>query len=132
MKKTIALVITLLLTVTLFASCGGATASSASHAAADAPKATNLQVLWFSDGKEGEVFMELAKEYETIHPEVTIELIETPYDEINNKVKNMLAAGAPPALARLSSVGEYKNQLLDLKEYVPSGAAFADNFYEML
>ena len=52
-----------------------------------------LDVVWFSDGKEGESFMRLAEEYMELHPDIKIELIEVPYADVDNKLKNMLNAG---------------------------------------
>ena len=105
---------------------------STAPTATPAGKKVNLPVVWFSDGQEGAIFMSLAKEYEALNPGVTIELIETPYNDLVNKVKNMLAAGSPPAIARLSSFGEYKNQLVDLSQYASAGASFRDQFYNSL
>ena len=87
-----------------------------------------LDVVWFSDGKEGESFMKLANEYMELHPDIKIELIEVPYADVDNKLKNMLNAGEQPALARLTNLGVVQNQLIDLNEYVSDPEAFKNNF----
>ena len=49
-----------------------------------------LDVVWFSDGKEGESFMKLADKYMEEHPNIKIELIEVPYADLESKIKNMI------------------------------------------
>lgn len=134
MKRLIALGLTAALAGTLLSGCGGTNSGSQAQSgeSASTDKNVTLQVLWFSDGTEGDVMMELAHQYEEENPGVTIELIETPYDEVDNKLKNMLAAGSPPAIARVSSFAAYENQLVTLTDYAESGDAFRDNFYDSL
>lgn len=134
MKKLISLGLTATLACALLAGCGssGSTTTSAQTNGTDAAKDVTLQILWFSDGTEGDVMMELAQQYEEQNPGVKIELIETPYDDLDSKLKNMLAAGSPPAIARLSSFAAYENQLVTLTDYTESGEGFRDNFYDSL
>ena len=75
-----------------------------------------LDVVWFSDGKEGESFMKLADKYMEENPSVKIELIEVPYADLENKIKNMINGKEAPALARLTNIGPFQNQLVDLGE----------------
>lgn len=133
MKKLISLALTAAMAAALFTACGNSTSGSqAAQSDAGTAKNVTLQVLWFSDGTEGEVMMELAEQYQAENPGVTVELIETPYDEVETKLKNMLAAGAPPAIARVSGFAAYENQLLDLTEYAEAGDAFRDNFSDAM
>lgn len=87
-----------------------------------------LDVVWFSDGKEGESFQKLAAEYTESHPNIKIELIEVPYGDLDNKLKNMLNAGEQPALARMTNIGAFQNQLLDLYKYVSDADGFKNSF----
>ncbi len=93
---------------------------------------TTLDVVWFSDGKEGESFLRLAEKYREEHPNIKIELIEVPYADLESKIKNMINGKETPALARLTNLGPFENQLLDLSEYVSDKEAFADSFGEGL
>lgn len=95
---------------------------------ADSGEIKTLDVVWFSDGKEGESFMKLANEYMEQHPEIKIELIEVPYADVDNKLKNMINAGQQPALARMTNLGVVQNQLIDLNQYVSDPEAFKNNF----
>lgn len=96
--------------------------------APDTAEAVKLNVVWFSDGKEGETFLNLTEKYRKDHPNVSFELIEVPYADLDNKIRNMLSAKEPPALARMTNVGPFLNQLADLRKYAPSGDAFPDQF----
>lgn len=89
-----------------------------------------LTVLWFSDGGEGDTFQRLADRYIEEHSGVTVEMITVPYDELDNRIKNMLAAGQAPSIIRQSNIGQYSNQLIELREYVDAGDAFPDNFVD--
>ena len=91
-----------------------------------------LDVVWFSDGKEGESFMKLADKYMEENPSVKIELIEVPYADLENKIKNMINGKEAPALARLTNIGPFQNQLVDLGEYVSDKDAFQNSFGEGL
>ena len=87
-----------------------------------------LQMLWFSDGQEGIVMQGLIDQYEAAHPGIRIELVEVPYADLNNKVTTMLNAGEQPALARMTTVGQFAPYYLNLDEAI--GADFRDRFAE--
>lgn len=91
-----------------------------------------LDIVWFSDGKEGKSFRRLADKYEADNSHIKINMIEVPYDDLNNKIKNMINGKEIPAMARLTNMGMFQNQLLDLGEYVSDRDAFINNFGEGL
>ncbi len=133
MKKSLKIILALGLSLLTLGACTNQNTNTQSQNSQGGSSAANtetktLQVVWFSDGGEGETFRKLADQYEAATPGIKIELIEVPYGELDNKIKNMLAAKQPPALARLSNIGMYQNQLVDLKEYAASGADFEKNF----
>jgi len=91
-----------------------------------------LDVVWFSDGKEGESFSKLADQYMAENPNIKIQLIEVPYADLESKIKNMINGKEAPALARLTNLGPFQNQLVDLGEYVSDKDAFVNSFGEGL
>jgi ABC-type sugar transport system, periplasmic component len=91
-----------------------------------------LEVVWFSDGKEGESFRRLADEYEEANSGIKIEMIEVPYNDLDNKIKGMINGNEAPALARLTNMGTFQNQLLDLGEYISDKDEFINSFGEGL
>lgn len=137
MKKRLSGVLAAVLAAGMLAGCSGGGAdtpaagggeASGGQEASGSGESVTLDVVWFNDGKEGESFLRLADQYMEEHPEIKIEMIEVPYSDLDNKLRNMVSAGEQPALARLTNLGVVQNQLLDLKEYVSDPEAFANNF----
>ena len=95
-------------------------------------KEKKLEVVWFSDNKEGESFMKLADAYMKEHPDIKIELIEVPYSDLESKIKNMINGKEAPAIARLTNLGPFQNQLVDLGQYVSNKDEFVNSFGEGL
>ncbi len=124
MKKLIALLLAGVMVLGILTGCSGI--------GSKAGQEKTLEVVWFSDGKEGESFMRLAEKYMGEHPNIKIELIEVPYSDLESKIKNMINGKETPALARLTNLGPFQNQLLDLSEYVSDQEAFIDSFGEGL
>ena len=122
MKKLIALLLTAIMIMGMMTGC--------SKAGGDEVK--TLDVVWFSDGKEGESFMRLADQYMEEHKNIKIELVEVPYADLESKIKNMINGKETPALARLTNLGPFQNQLLDLGAYVSDKDAFVNSFGEGL
>jgi alpha-1,4-digalacturonate transport system substrate-binding protein len=75
---------------------------------------TVLDFVWFSDGVEGEVLKDIIDDYQEENPDVEFNIIEVPYNELNTKIKTMVAGGNPPDLARVSNPGELSSALLNL------------------
>ncbi len=92
-------------------------------------KVTELQMLWWSDGTEGEVMQELLDEYfdET---GVTIELVSIPYNDYETRLATMISGGEAPALARVTEghLNNFKEQILSL-EGVYDDSKFTNLFF---
>jgi len=143
MKKFLKIVLASALLIGTLAGCASNTPPSSPANATDEQKDTSaektdtgeqkvLDVVWFSDGKEGESFKRLAEKYEAENPNIKIELIEVPFDDLENKIRNMINGKQAPAMARLANVGAFRNQLMDLGEYVSDKDAFISSFNEGL
>ena len=146
MKKRLSsiLIPAVLVAVFAFSACGQAaaptpaapadTGTTAATPAPAAPAATQeevlLQVLWFDDLNESESFLRLTELYRQENPHVTFELIEVPFHDLDDRLRNLIIGGMPPALARLVNLGPFQNQLVDLFDYL--GPEFADNFNDGL
>jgi len=87
---------------------------------------TVLDFVWFSDGVEGEVLKDIIDDYQQENPDVKFNIIEVPYNELNTKIKTMVAGGNPPDLARVSNPGELSAALLNLNDSI--GQDYLDNF----
>ena len=127
--------------LTLFAGCssGGTSAGTPAGTAAsggsgkqNTAAVKTLDVVWFSDGKEGDSFKKLADKYTESHPNIKFNMVTVPYADLENKIKNMLNGNQAPAMARLTNLGPFENQLLDLGQYVSNRQTFVDSFGEGL
>lgn len=100
------------------------TAIMVSHGAT----AKTLNMLWWSDGPEGEVMKAIAEDYkQKTGGEVEINLINVAYNDVEIKLKSMLSAGKPPALSRVAAPKRFANFAVDL-----SNTINADDFYKTL
>lgn len=88
-----------------------------------------LQMLWWSDGTEGQVMQTLLTEYET-KTGVKIELVEIPYADYEARLATMISGGEAPALARVTEghLNNFKGQILSLKGVYDS-SKFTNLFY---
>lgn len=136
MRKVLVGVMAAMMAAGMLAACGGSESSDSETVkknetvegkVSDTNEKKVLDVVWFSDGKEGESFKRLTEKYTETHPDIQFEMIEVPYSELENKLKNMVNADEQPALTRLANIGTFQNQLLDLSEYIDADA-FRNNF----
>jgi alpha-1,4-digalacturonate transport system substrate-binding protein len=114
MKKVVSLLVVLLAVFTLV-SC--------------TTEEKTLQMLWWSDGTEGEVMQELLDEYLDVSG-VTIELVTIPYNDYEARLATMISGGEAPALARVTEghLNNFKAQIESL-EGVYDKAGFTNLFY---
>jgi alpha-1,4-digalacturonate transport system substrate-binding protein len=107
---------------------GQASPSQAAPSVEPEKKKVTLDYVWFTDGVEGDVMKGIIQDYQTANPNVTINLIEVAYKDLDTKLKTMIAGGKPPALSRMTNPGTYVNQALDLSPYVGDVKAFMGQF----
>ncbi len=88
-----------------------------------------LQMLWWSDGTEGDVMQGLLDDYEE-ETGVVIELVPVAYDDYETRLATMISGGEAPALARVTEghLNNFKDNILPLDDvYTTSG--FTNLFY---
>ena len=115
MKKTF-LALLLVLAVFTLSSCGK-----------DEPK--TLQMLWWSDGTEGDVMQGLLDDYKE-ETGVEIELVPIAYDEYESKIATMISGGDAPALARVTEghLNNFQDNIVSLKD-VYTSSNYTNLFY---
>ncbi|HHY53533.1 MAG TPA: sugar ABC transporter substrate-binding protein [Clostridiales bacterium] len=135
MKKFLSLTLVLALILAISVGCSSSSGQSSQQAspAANAEASTAessaaettgekvvLDMLWFADGAETEAMKHIIEDYQAIKPNVQVNLLEVPYDEITNKIMMSVVGGEPPALARTteSVLSAVYDATLDLREYV--------------
>ena len=76
-----------------------------------------LQMLWWSDGTEGEVMQELLDQYEE-EEGIVIELVSIPYNDYETRLATMISGGEAPALARVTEghLNNFKEQIIPLDD----------------
>ncbi|MEL7089389.1 MAG: ABC transporter substrate-binding protein, partial [Planctomycetota bacterium] len=96
----------------------------ASSAMAD----TELRMMWYNDGIEGEVMQTLLDRFEEANPDISVTLDVVPYKSIIESLPIQLAAGAGPDLARVTDLGGLSEHYLDLSPYISDPAYWEASF----
>lgn len=146
-KKWLALLLSSLICLSLLAGCAPApqvstppasdspsapaTSAPAQNESTPAPEQKTLDFIWFSDGLEGEVTQSIINEYETLNPHIKINMIEVPYNDLDTTLRTSISGGEPPAIARVTYVGGYKDVAVSFDDYLDA-TAFKAQFSESL
>ncbi|MEM8958674.1 MAG: ABC transporter substrate-binding protein [Pseudomonadota bacterium] len=103
-------------------------ASALALAASAATGETELRMMWYNDGIEGEVMEEILARFEAEHPDISVELDVVPYKAVLESLPIQLAAGEGPDLARVTDLGGLSEHYLDLTEYLSDPDYWRENF----
>lgn len=122
MKKVLAMVLALAMAFALTA-CGGSGMSdqgTSGSGAGSTGEVKEMDMFWFSDGGDTAAMQKLIDQYQTENPNIKINLIEIPFEDIQNKIMVSVSGGTPPALARTTeSVTSFINEAtIDFADYV--------------
>jgi len=149
MKRLKAL-LALVLAMTMLAACGGAEepemavepaaetttetgteTETVAEPVAEEPMASGepLQMLWWSDGIEGDVMQTVIDDF-TAETGIEIQLVTLGWDDYASKLKTMIRGGEAPALIRATegTVGEFKDFLVPLDDAFDS-VEFTNVYY---
>ncbi len=141
LKKAMALTLAAVLTASMAAGCGSSgdsaqSSENGSSAAADGTSAESTDDTKAASGEKQKLtvsvwdndsspqFSAVAEAFMAAHPDVEVELMDTPSDEYNNKVTVMLAAGdADPDVIFIKDTENQrtmkdKGQILSLDDYI--------------
>jgi alpha-1,4-digalacturonate transport system substrate-binding protein len=105
-----------------------ATTAMASSAAAQ----TELRMMWYSDGNEGEVMQDLLTRFEAEHPDIKVVLDNVAYDVIQTTLPVQLEAGNGPDMARVTNLKALAEHWLDLRPHLTDAAYWEENFGDYL
>jgi alpha-1,4-digalacturonate transport system substrate-binding protein len=103
-------------------------ASALSLLAGMAAAQTEVRVMWYSDGVEGEVIADLLARFEAEHPEIDVVLDNVAYQVIQEQLPIQLASGEGPDIARVTNLKAQAEHWLDLRPYVADPAYWEANF----
>ena len=105
-------------------------ASTALATAADAQ--TELRMLWYSDGNEGEVMADLLKRFEAENSDIKVVFDNVAYKVIQEQLPVQLEAGNGPDIARVTNIKAQANHWLDLRPNLKDAAYWEANFADYL
>ena len=89
---------------------------------------TELRMMWYNDGIEGEVMQSLLDRFEAANPDISVTLDVVPYQSIIESLPIQLAAGAGPDLARVTDLGGLNKFYLDLTPHISDTAYWEASF----
>ena len=89
---------------------------------------TELRIMWYSDGNEGEVMRDLLDTFEKANPDIKVNLDRVPYKSIQEQLPSLLDSGQGPDLARVTDLGGLSRHYLDIGPLVANRKYWADNF----
>ncbi|MDO5424391.1 MAG: sugar ABC transporter substrate-binding protein [Eubacteriales bacterium] len=97
-----------------------------------AEEVKTLEFFWFTDGDEDLAMRKVLDDFEELHPNIKVELVEVAYSDLNEKIMMAVAGGEAPALARVTVPMQFYEVALDLTETLGGEEAFfadyADSF----
>lgn len=93
-----------------------------------AQDATEVRIMWYSDGNEGEVIADLLDRFEQDNPDIDIVLDNVAYQVIMEQLPIQLAAGEGPDIARVTNLKAQAEHWLDLRPHVADPAYWDENF----
>ncbi|NKB26773.1 MAG: extracellular solute-binding protein [Rhodobacteraceae bacterium] len=104
------------------------TTVAATLMASSALAETELRMMWYNDGNEGEVMQSLLDRFEAANPDISVTLDVVPYKSIIEGLPIQLAAGAGPDLARVTDLGGLNKFYLDLTPHISDTAYWEASF----
>ncbi|MFD2658434.1 ABC transporter substrate-binding protein [Gracilibacillus thailandensis] len=121
MKKRFVLLF-LILSIFL-AACGN---SAADSIPGDDSKGDKMQFYVSGDTIEGSALTKMSEKY-TEETGIEIEVVDVPYSDMVTKITNMIRAGDPPALARVTGFNPaWEGQLIDLSQIAEDNNVMVD------
>src|SRR6516225_8334917 len=93
---------------------------------------TEIRMMWYSDGNEGEVLRDLLDRFEKQNPDIKVVIVRVPYKTILENLPQILASGQGPDLARVTDLGGLSKYYLDIAPYLKDKAYWDENFKEVL
>lgn len=130
MKKLLAMMLAACMALALLAGCSApsssagtpaasGTSDSAPAAPADTDKEVVMDMIWWTDGNETVVMQDLIDEYHALHPNITINLQEIAFSDLDTKLQMAIAGGEAPALSRgtESTVSRMHDAMVDFSDY---------------
>lgn len=88
-----------------------------------------LDFLWFTDGPDLAVMQKLVKQFEE-EEGIDVNFLNIPYSQLEQVLQAQLTGGDPPDVARLTDLGVFRRDLLDLSPYLEDAEGFSEQFLD--
>jgi alpha-1,4-digalacturonate transport system substrate-binding protein len=89
---------------------------------------TELRMMWYSDGNEGDVMRDVLDKFEKANPDIKVNLDRVPFKSIQEQLPSLLDSGQGPDLARVTDLGGLSRHYLDIGPLVADRKYWNDNF----
>jgi alpha-1,4-digalacturonate transport system substrate-binding protein len=93
-----------------------------------AQAATELRIMWYSDGNEGDVMRSMLDKFEAANSDVKVILDRVPYKTIVENLPALVSSGQAPDMARVTDVGGQSDYYLDFGPMLKDRAYWEKNF----
>jgi alpha-1,4-digalacturonate transport system substrate-binding protein len=94
--------------------------------------ATEVRIMWYSDGNEGDVLRDLLDRFESANSDVKIILDRVPYKTITENLPALVSSGQAPDMARVTDLGGQAQYYLDIAPLLKDRAYWDQNFASVL
>jgi alpha-1,4-digalacturonate transport system substrate-binding protein len=94
--------------------------------------ATEVRIMWYSDGNEGEVMRDLLDRFEAANPDIKVILDRVPYKTITENLPALVSSGQAPDMARVTDLGGQSDYYLDIGPLLKDRADWEKNFASVL
>ena len=95
---------------------------------APASAQTEVRIMWYSDGNEGEVLRDLLDRFEKKNPDIKVVVDNVAFKAILESLPVQVAAGQGPDIARTPDLGGLSKYYLDLTPYLADADYWRQNF----
>lgn len=95
---------------------------------AHAQTPTELRLVWYNDGNEGEVLRDLLDRFEKENTDIKVVMDTLPYADLHTTLQTQVDAGTPPDMARVNDVARFAGKYLELSGLVKDAKYYTDNF----
>lgn len=90
--------------------------------------ATDVRIMWYSDGVEGDVLKDLMNRFMQKNPDINVIIDNVSYSTIQEQLPIQLEAGKGPDIARVTNLKAQSQHWLDLTPYLTDAQYWRDNY----
>jgi len=90
--------------------------------------ASDVRIMWYSDGVEGEVMRDLIDRFMAENPGINVILDEVPFQVVREQLQIQLEAGEGPDIARVTNIKALARHWLDLTPHLSDPDYWRTNF----